>query len=202
MLPTMERTEQIVVSQLRAGNEEAFHYLYRHHYTMLCHVAYEYVKDRFLAESLVSDVMFHLWEIHESLEIEVSLRSYLITAVRHHCLNYLASKTERTEIAFSALEQGERLAERAYDSEEQPMGRLLEKELEGEIRKAIAALPQECRSVFLKSRFEEKKYEEIAQELNISVNTVKYHIKNALVKLTAQLEKYLYITLIIFLPLH
>lgn len=192
----MKETEQMIVSQLRTGNEEAFHYLYRHHYTMLCHVAYEYVGDRFIAESLVSDVMFHLWEIHENLEIEVSLRSYLITAVRHHCLNFLSSRTERTEIAFSALEQGEQLAERAYVSDEHPIGQLLEKELEGEIRKAIADLPQECRNVFLKSRFEGKKYEEIAEELHISVNTVKYHIKNALAYLQEKMGTYLKLLII------
>lgn len=50
---------------------------------------------------------------------------------------------------------------------------------------------------FEKSRFEEKKYEEISQELGISINTVKYHIKNALSFLQTELSKYL-IALILF----
>ena len=67
----------------------------------------------------------------------------------------------------------------------------MEQELEGEIMKAIDRLPEECRRVFRMSRFEERKYEEIARQLEISVNTVKYHIKRALTLLHEDLGKYL-----------
>jgi RNA polymerase sigma-70 factor (ECF subfamily) len=76
-------------------------------------------------------------------------------------------------------------------SESQPLATLLEKELEIEIEKSINSLSDECRKVFELSRFEQLKYEDIAVELNISVNTVKYHIKNALSKLRADLSKYI-----------
>ena len=79
-----------------------------------------------------------------------------------------------------------------------PLGRLLEKELEGEIMKAIARLPEDCRRVFRLSRFEEKKYSEIADELGISVNTVKYHIKRALALLHEDLSKYLAVAITLF----
>lgn len=65
--------------------------------------------------------------------------------------------------------------EKYLQSDNYPLGILLERELEHEIRMAIDKLPVECRCVFEKSRFEEKKYEEISQELGISINTVKYH---------------------------
>ena len=82
----MEITERIIIEQLKRGNEEAYKYLYRHHYALLCHIAREYVGDDFLAETLVGDVVFHLWEVHETLDIQVSLRSYLVRAVRNHCM--------------------------------------------------------------------------------------------------------------------
>ena len=72
-----------------------------------------------------------------------------------------------------------------------PLGTLLEQELEEELLKCIEELPKECRAVFKKSRFEQKKYEEIADELKISVNTVKYHIKSALVILKKELGTFL-----------
>ena len=53
----------------------------------------------------------------------------------------------------------------------QPLGMLLEQELEEELKRSIDELPLEFRKVFYKSRFEQKKYEEIATELGISVNT-------------------------------
>lgn len=195
----MENTEQIVIGQLKQGKEEAYRYLYRHHYASLCHVAKEYVGDEASAEHIVGDVMFHLWEVHAALDIRTSLRSYLVRAVRNRCLDYLDSRRQKHEISFSELESGEQpLEERYVLSDDYPLGTLLEKELDHEIHRAISRLPEECRRVFLKSRFEEKKYEEIACELGISVNTVKYHIKNALSLLYKELGKYLLPCLILF----
>lgn len=194
----MENTELFIIEGLKQGKEEAYRYLYEHHYVALCHVAKGYVGDEALAEHLVSDVIFHLWEVRETLDIRISLRSYLVRAVRNRCLDYLDSRKQKHEITFSELEDGDSLGERYILADDYPLGILLEKEFEHKIRQAIGRLPEECRRVFLKSRFEEKKYEEIACELGISVNTVKYHIKNALSLLYKELGKYLLPCLILF----
>ncbi|MCE9106027.1 RNA polymerase sigma-70 factor [Bacteroides pyogenes] len=190
--------EQAVIERLKQGKEDAFRYLYEKHYALLCHIARGYVNDRFLAETLVGDVIYHLWEVRESVNIQTSLRSYLVKSVRNHCLDYLSSKREQKEIAFCALSEDELIQNHYMPCEEYPLGLLLEKELENEIYKAIGRLPEECRIVFQKSRFEKKKYEEIASELNISVNTVKYHIKNALHLLGKQLSMYLGVLFLFF----
>ena len=193
----MEHTETLIVEQLKTGNEDAYQYIYDRHYALLCHVANGYVKDQFLAETIVGDTIFHLWEIRETLEISVSIRSYLLRAVRNRCINYLNSEWEKREISFSSLMPDEITDDKMTISDSHPLGTLLERELEEEIYKAIDKLPNECRRVFDKSRFEGKSYEEISQELGISVNTVKYHIKNALAFLQKNLSKYL-ITLLLF----
>ena len=193
----MEHTETLIVEQLKTGNEDAYQYIYDRHYALLCHIANGYVKDQFLAETIVGDTIFHLWEIRETLEISVSIRSYLLRAVRNRCINYLNSECEKREIAFSSLMPDEITDDKMTISDSHPLGTLLERELEEEIYKAIDKLPNECRRVFDKSRFEGKSYEEISQELGISVNTVKYHIKNALASLQTNLSKYL-ITLLLF----
>ena len=187
-----------LIQQLKEGREEAYRCLYERHYAVLCHAARGWVGDDYTAETLVGDVIFHLWEIRESLEIRVSLRSYLLQAVRNRCLDYLDSRKQKHEITFSELEGGDSLGERYILADDYPLGSLLEKELDHEIRRAISRLPEECRRVFLKSRFEEKKYEEIARELGISINTVKYHIKNALARLHERLAQYLSAFLIFF----
>lgn len=195
--------EHIVIEKLKAGDNLAYKYLYDHYYVALCRFSYFFVKDSQLAESLVSDVIFHLWEVRENLELTPPLRSYLLAAVRNRCLNYLALKRQEMEIHFSTVEQsGIRLQETLAD-DLQPMGVLLGEELEHELQAAIARLPPTMRQVFCMSRFEEKTYEEISQILNISTNTVKYHIKSALAILREQFKKYLLFFSMIFptLPL-
>lgn len=193
----MEHTETLIVEQLKLGNEDAWQYIYDHHYALLCHIANSYVKDQFVAETIVGDTIFHVWEIRETLEISVSIRSYLLRAVRNRCINYFNSEREKREIAFSALMPDEISDDKIILTDSHPLGMLLERELEEEIYKAIDKLPDECRRVFDKSRFEGKSYEEISQDLGISINTVKYHIKNALALLQKHLSKYL-VTLFLF----
>lgn len=192
----MEQTEALIISQLKEGQERAYKYLYDRHYQVLCYMAAQYVKDDFLAETIVGDVIFHLWEIRETVEITVSLRSYLMTSVRHRCMDYLKSQHNQHEVAMSASGLQDFPVLDYIKNDEYPLGRLLEQELEGEIMKAIGRLPEECRRVFRMSRFEEKKYEEIARELQISVNTVKYHIKHALALLHEDLGKYLTVAML------
>jgi RNA polymerase sigma-70 factor (ECF subfamily) len=54
----MEQTESLIVEQLKKGNERAYKFLYEQHYQILCHVAAQYVKDDFLAETIVGDLLY------------------------------------------------------------------------------------------------------------------------------------------------
>lgn len=195
----MEQTEALIVEQLRQGKERAYKFLYDQHYQILCHVASQYVKDDFLAETIVGDVIFHLWDVRQSLDITTSIRSYLMQSVRNRCMDYLKSQYNQRELAMSSPGLLDFPVINYIKGDDYPLGRLLEQELEDEIMKAIGRLPDECRRVFRLSRFEERKYEEIAKELNISVNTVKYHIKRALALLHEDLSKYLTAVLLLLL---
>jgi RNA polymerase sigma-70 factor (ECF subfamily) len=69
------------------------------------------------------------------------------------------------------------------------------KELGREIRRALDSLPEQCGLVFRMNRFEEKKYSEIAAELNISVKTVETHMGKALKILRTKLSEYMHLLL-------
>lgn len=184
---TMKEQEDHILSQLKAGNDSAYRYLFDHYYVSLCRVANLYVEDSFVAENLVGDLILYLWEQHDALVIHTSLRAYLFTAIRHRALNYLQTShvvretTLSDEIASTALSI----------SEETPLGTLIEKELDKQISSCVAQLPDECRAVFTLSRYEQLSYDAIAERLGISTNTVRYHIKNALATLRKQLSDYL-----------
>lgn len=185
----MDVEEHILITQLRNGDEKAYRYLFDHHYVLLCKFARELVDDPFLAETIVGDLIYHLWEIRDRLEINISIRSYLMRAVRNRCYNHLRHEREQREVSMSKLEM-DRL-NCFIQEDEHPLGMLLERELEHEIIRSVENLGDECKRVFKMSRFEHKKNEEIASILGISVNTVKYHIKSALSNLREDLGKYL-----------
>ena len=195
----MEETEALLVRQLKDGVEAAYKYLYDRHYQILCHVAAQYVKDDFLAETIVGDVIFHLWEVREQVDINTSIRQYLMTSVRNRCLDYLKSQHCQREVPMEENGLHDFPVLQYVKDDDYPLGRLLEKELEGEIMSAIDRLPEDCQKVFRLSRFEQLKYDEIAQRLNISVNTVKYHIKHALALLHEDLGKYLAAVMVILI---
>lgn len=187
----MEQNEEKIIRQLQEGEENAYKYIYDKYYVSLCHIANEYLKDAYQSEAIVGDAIFHLWEIRGHLQIQTTLLGYLISAVRNRSLNYLASARIKYEVPVSALYEEDKSHDDHYNtSRDEALNGLLEKELNLELQRAIGALPAECKIVFVKSRFEQKRYEEISQELGISVNTVKYHIKNALRILRERLSKY------------
>ena len=174
------------------GEEWAYRAIYDRHYEVLCRVAYDYVKDQYLAESIVGDTIFHIWERREQLNIQGSIRRYLIRAVRNKCLDLLASQYVRRTVSEGDMvseEESPTLFDGVDDIS--PLGILLEKELEDKVVEAVESLPSECRAVFEKSRFEGKSYQEIADSLGISINTVKYHMKGAIARIYAHLERYL-----------
>lgn len=195
----VEQTEELIIQQLMEGNEKAYRVLYEKHYAILCYIANQYVKDDFLAETMVNDVIFHLWEIRSNLQITTSLRSYLVKSVRNRCLDYLKSQLFQKEKATREVGISQLPFVQYISHDDYPLGKLLEKELEEQIMNAVNRLPNECRKVFWLSRFEGRKNEEIASELGISINTVKYHIKHALALLHSDLQKYLVILFFTFI---
>lgn len=190
-------SEKELIQELKCGEEKAYRSLYETHYEVLCRIAREYLKDDFLAETIVGDTIFNLWEKRLSLEIQTSLRAYLVRAVRNRCINYLQLSYVSREIRFQTSTDSFETDELLAISDNHPLDSLIEKELELKISECIEKLPEECRSVFELSRFNNLKYSEISEKLNISVNTVKYHMKNALSKLSTELKQYL-ITWLIF----
>lgn len=185
--------EELIIEKLKQGDQKAFKHIFDRHYVLLCRFANQILNDASLAEEIVDDAIFYLWEHREEIEITHSIRAYLMRAVRNRCINEINSLSHRTELNFSTYISSDNIEflDTIFKEEDHPLGALIEHELEDELIRCIESLPEECRRVFKKSRFEQKKYEEIAEELNISVNTVKYHIKNALSYLNSHLSDYL-----------
>jgi len=178
----------LLVKELQKGNKNAFEMVFKKYYSSLCVYVNKYCRNESTAEEIVSRFFFNFYEKRETLQISTSLRSYLFRSVRNTALNYLRdnSKLVSDNVSDDLFELN--ITETVHET-------LLGKELEEVINKAIDDLPEQCKSVFVKSRFEGKKYKEIAAELNISVNTVETQMSRALKKLRVELKEYMQVLL-------
>jgi len=113
----------------------------------------------------------------------------LFTLTKNACLDYLKSK--KIKIEYSKNYYDKQLSDPISFIENEVASKLLEKELDIKIKESIAMLPEKCRVVFMKSRFEGMKNKEIAEDMCISKRTVDTHIHLALRHMRLQLKEYL-----------
>ena len=134
------------------------------------------------AEEIVQEVFAKIWDKIGSLEIQISAKSYLYSAVRNSCFNYLKHQKVRQAHAAHELRTKSEGVESFH---------METKELGNAIAAAVGKLPERCRMIFEKSKFEDKKYREIAEEMNISVKTVENQMGRALKILREELRQYM-----------
>lgn len=124
------------------------------------------------AEDIVQDVFVELWKIEEFPETDY-LQSYLFKAVRNRCINYLKQKqTQNLYVEKSVTEMMQRGLE-YFNTVEKVIIREEELQL---IYDHIELLPDKCRQIFKLSYFEDKKSNEIAELLQLSVRTVEHQL--------------------------
>ncbi|MDR2970284.1 MAG: RNA polymerase sigma-70 factor [Tannerellaceae bacterium] len=188
----MKNAEEYLLKGLKEGRESAFRELFDKYYHRLFCIARQYLQDDFTAETIVGDLFYHLWETRKSLCIQTSLNAYLVRSIRNYCFNYLQKNYVKKEVNLQGV------SPLFFVTDEYPLGVLLEKELVEKVRDEIEKLPAETRRVFILSRIEELTNPEIAERIGISVNTVKYHIKQALSLLRISLKDYMVMIVCVF----
>lgn len=148
--------------------------LFQKYYAILCSHAVRFVYSREVAEDIVGEIFCKFWSDQLYRTVNTSFRAYLFKAVRYSAYNYVRWELSRRRKTVDT-ESFDSVA-----SAMKPEQALLYDELASEIEHIIDSLPKQCKRVFLLSRFEQKKYSEIATELNISVKAVEAHITKAL----------------------
>ena len=180
--------------------KENFDSIYINNFSRLFLFAKEYVLFDEEAENIVQDIFLMLWEKREALRVDVSLTAYLFTLVKNKCIDFL--RHQMVEQMYSENvkhEYNEELNVKLFALESFDHNFSSEEQIEILLRNAIDKVPERCRLIFIKSRIEGKKYKEIAEELNLSVNTVEGQISIALKKLREELKDYLPLLLFLFI---
>lgn len=181
------------IKPLSAGSEKEFEQLFKEHFKSLYAYAFTILKNEAIAEETVQNVFYKIWEKKVPEHIQTSLKAYLYKAVYHESLNYLKHQKIRARYQMHVMHQPN------HHSDQAASRKILVKELEEKLRQAMNALPQQCRTIFQLSRFEGLKYQEIADQLGISVKTVENQMGKALKQLRIKLIDYLPIFLLALL---
>ncbi len=147
--------------------------LFRWYYKPLCSHAIRYVASKEIAEDIVSDIFYKFHSEQMYTNIDTSFRAYLFTAVRYRSFDYVRAEMRRnTSIQYADYV--------ALQPDEQPDHITQYEELSRDVESAINTLPIKRRKIYVMHRFEGKKYQEIASELNLSVRTVEAQMYQAL----------------------
>lgn len=170
----MEQTEPELIELVIQGSEMAFERFFKTYYESLQAYAYVMLQDEIVAEEMVQQVFYKLWEKKSLLNIHTSVKAFLYRSVYNECLNYL--KHQKHKLAH----ENHSLYIAAQTYQERTDDPLALNELQSRLQRAINELPEQCRNIFYMNRMEELKYREIADQLGLSIKTVEAQISKAL----------------------
>lgn len=176
---------QTVIDKINQGDAKAFENLYNNYFVYLCACANSYIFNSEESQDIVNEVFMKLWYKRGSLLFPI--HSYLIRSVQNGCLDYLRSLHSRERIVDEYREMLLEYQEEYCISECNPLKEMEQSELESQVQAVINSLPNKCKTIFEQYLYSELTPQEIAEKNEISVNTVRVHIKNAMDKVKEKL---------------
>ncbi len=184
----LDSEEQHIIRKL---DEASFELLFKSHFKGLCWFAVKYVKDLDTAKEIVQDAFINLWEKREHIDLSKPVKSYLSTIIYNKSLNYLRDnkKFNKDILTFENIYP---------DTGYHQTDKLIENEISNKIKNALEELPEKCREVFILSRYENLKYQQIADKLHISVKTVEAQMSKALQHMRTRLIDYITLMIIFY----
>ncbi|MGN7722009.1 RNA polymerase sigma-70 factor [Chitinophaga sp. 22620] len=162
------------------GDEKAFNIIYERHFIRLVNIAYKKTGNTAAAEELAQDVFLSFYRQMPTLREDTVPENYLFVALKNRIFNYHRQQLQQ-------LRKDQALWKAPHFQAPEVNLQLEMKELHNYIKARIAELPPQCRAVFLLSREAQLSNKEVAEKLNISVNTVEQHMRKALRILRASL---------------
>lgn len=177
--------EKEVLRAVSAGDHQSFEFLFLSYYKPLGNYIYQLLEDESQTEDMIQEIFLGLWTDRDRLATVKSFKDYLFIISRNRVYNQLKIKA-KNNLMFASIELNK---ERLEEIEQEQLDDHLTREsyfllLEHEIEK----LPLQQQKIFKLSKINKMKYEQIAQKLNISVETVRKHMYLAQRKLREQLR--------------
>lgn len=184
------KLEENILKAFKDGDEKIFETIFSSYYNRIIGFCIQFVGDNDKAQSIAQEAFIKLWLNRKKVEKYSGILSFLYTAAKSECLNFLRRKSVTSKYENQQLQIMEDELNRevlsSFDFNSFEVS-----ELEKLIHKSIEDLPEKCKLVFIKSRLEDKTNKEIAKELNISVKAVEANMTRALKFLKERLGNYL-----------
>ncbi|MDH5609295.1 MAG: RNA polymerase sigma-70 factor [Cyclobacteriaceae bacterium] len=166
---------------IKAGNIRVYESFFKANYKKVSRFAYKMVREETIAEEITQEVFIYIWDKRDKINITDSLLSYVFAAVRNRCINYikleLPKQRSMEDIDTIEIPTGED----GLDPDDLDRTREI-------IDRCIQALPEKCREIFVLSRYGGLTYDEIAEDMELSVKTVENQMGIALKKLRESLR--------------
>ena len=168
----MKELDKKVLAMFIAGEEGAFERIYYAYAERVFNVSFFLLKDTGWSDDIVQEVFIKLWESRAKIQSDQDLWAYIYVLTKRLSLNKLRS-IKRSHICFERLWNG------ISETSDSTHDVIAAKELKTKIHDFLNGLPPQQKKVFSLSRIDGFSYQEIAEQLEISTNTVKNHIVQA-----------------------
>lgn len=174
-------TDKLLLRQLKSGDITAYENLFKEYYKLLNLEAYLLLEDRMEAEDQVQLLFIELWNKKLFLNIQTSLKGYLRRSIRNRCLNVI----EKRKIEERKFNDGFHM-----DGNQVVPDWMEQVETESEFNSLLETLPPQRLQAFYLVYVDKKRYKDAAQEMGITINSIKTHLKLAIKDLRRKFINY------------
>ena len=190
----MLQSDEQLLQRMAHSSRLAFTMLYRRYWGDLFITAAKALRGKEEAADVVQDIFLSLWNRRNELKLQGSLGAYLHTGVRYKCIHFIEKNITRRDYL---LQLAEVPSSNCLNAEI-----ILQlKELQQTIKDTVAKMPPKMQEVYKLSRHEHLSYKEISEYMNISVETVKKHIRHALHLIRTNLPSHTFPAIFVFFDL-
>jgi RNA polymerase sigma-70 factor (family 1) len=173
------QNETLLMQLFKAGDRKAYNTVCKEFYQRILYFCRDLLGNELDAEDMVQETFIKLWELHEKFETLNNTKAFLFIAARNACLNFIDKNKKAKN---TSIEPHDNLS----NDEEDHLRKMIQAELIAQISIEAESLPPKCRQIFKMFYKEEKSVNEIAAELDVSVQTVNSQLKIAIHKLQAR----------------
>jgi RNA polymerase sigma-70 factor (ECF subfamily) len=173
--------DKLLFRRIADGDEDAFNILFHAYVPRLHALIMKTTRNEAIVKDLLQEIFFYLWLNRERLSTIDIPQNWIFKIAYNRIYTWMSRQATRNQKEGMMLQQQPAMAEHAQEQT------VSFKETARLIQEAVAQLPPQARKIFLLSRDSDVKAAEVAQQLDISVQTV----RNSLVRSVKFIKEYL-----------